>query len=36
MYITNYDQSVNLPYEHGLLEWLQENYPHSQYRVEYV
>jgi len=36
MYITNYDGSVYLPYEDGLLEWLQEHYPHSQYRIEYV
>jgi len=36
MYITNYDGSVNLPYEDGLLEWLQEHYPHSQYRIEHV
>jgi len=36
MYITNYDSSVNLPYEDGLLEWLQERYPHSQYRIEYA
>jgi hypothetical protein len=33
MYITNYDDSVQLPWEEGLLEWLQETYPHSRYRV---
>ena len=32
-YITNYDQSINLPYEDGLLEWLQERYPCSKYRI---
>jgi hypothetical protein len=32
-YITNYDESVNLPYEDGLLEWLQEQYPFSKYRI---
>jgi hypothetical protein len=38
-YITNYDSSVKLPYEDGLLEWLHINYPNSKYRiveVEYV
>ena len=33
MYITNYDNSVNLPYEPGLLEWLVERYPYSKYRI---
>jgi hypothetical protein len=33
MYITNYDDSVQLPWEPGLLEWLQETYPHSKYRI---
>ena len=31
--ITNITGEINLPWEPGLLEWLQENYPASQYRV---
>lgn len=33
IYITNRAHSVNLPYEPGLLEWLQENYPYSGYQL---
>lgn len=32
-YITNQAQSVNLPYEEGMLEWLIEMYPYSKYRI---
>ena len=32
-YITNRYESVVLPWEPGLIEWLQEHYPHSKYRV---
>ena len=32
-YITNKYCSVILPYEPGMLEWLNENYPFSQYRI---
>ena len=32
-YITNRYESVKLPWEPGLVEWLQERYPQSQYRV---
>lgn len=31
--ITNKFNSVFLPYEEGMIEWLMKNYPHSQYRV---
>jgi hypothetical protein len=34
-YITNKYDSIRVPYEPGLLEWLQENYPASQYRIVY-
>lgn len=33
MYITNKYQSIKLPYEPELLEWLQQQYPHSKYEV---
>jgi hypothetical protein len=33
MYITNKYHSVKLPYEPELLAWLQEQYPHSQYKA---
>jgi hypothetical protein len=33
MYITNKFDSIRLPVEPGLLEWLQETYPKSEYRV---
>ena len=33
MIITNITGEIRLPWEPGLLEWLQENYPASQYRV---
>ena len=33
MIITNRTGEINLPWEPGLLEWLHENYPASQYRV---
>jgi hypothetical protein len=32
-YITNKFASVKLPNEPGMLEWLQERYPNSGYRV---
>jgi hypothetical protein len=32
-YITNRYESVKLPWEPGLIEWLQERYPTSQYRI---
>ena len=32
-YITNKYESVRLPCEPGLLEWLQQQYPYSQYRI---
>jgi len=31
--IVNSAETVMLPWEEGLLEWLQETYPHSRYRV---
>ena len=31
--ISNRDRSIQLPAEPGLLEWLQEHYPHSQYHL---
>jgi hypothetical protein len=33
MYITNITGDIKLPYEPGLLEWLQANYPYSKYRI---
>ena len=33
MYITNRTGEINLPWEPGLLEWLQEHYPASQYKI---
>ena len=33
MYITNITGEIKLPWEPGLLEWLQEHYPASKYRV---
>jgi hypothetical protein len=33
IYITNRDGTINLPWEPDLLEWLQTQYPYSQYRV---
>lgn len=32
-YITNRDGSIQLPWEPGLLEWLQDRYPYSQYQL---
>lgn len=32
-YIANYNNTIRLPYEPGLLEWLQERYPRSRYRI---
>jgi len=32
-YITNKYHSVNIPYEEGMIEWLQENYPFSEYKI---
>ena len=33
MYIANHNNTIQLPWEPGLLEWLQETYPYSRYRV---
>ena len=33
-YITNKFESIGLPVEDGLLEWLQENYPASKYFIK--
>jgi hypothetical protein len=33
MYITNKYDSIRLPNEPGMLEWLQERYPYSEYKV---
>lgn len=32
-YITNKFDSIRLPCEEGMLEWLQETYPNSEYRI---
>lgn len=32
-YITNKFDSIRLPFEEGMLEWLLEHYPNSQYRI---
>jgi len=32
-YITNRNRSIELPWEPGLVEWLQKRYPMSQYQV---
>jgi hypothetical protein len=32
-YITNITGEIKLPWEPGLLEWLQEQYPYSKYCV---
>lgn len=32
-YITNKTQSIQLPNEPGMLEWLKENYPNSGYYI---
>jgi hypothetical protein len=34
IYITNKYNSVRLPCEEGLLEWLQQTYPFSQYQLK--
>ena len=31
--ITNRAGDIQMPAEEGLLEWLQENYPYSQYHL---
>jgi hypothetical protein len=31
-YIANKDNTIVYPWEEGLLEWLQDNYPYSCYR----
>lgn len=33
IYITNKFNSIKLPWEPGLLEWLNETYPKSEYRI---
>jgi hypothetical protein len=33
MYITESTGTIQLPYEPGLLEWLQARYPYSKYRI---
>jgi hypothetical protein len=35
-YITNKFESIRLPVEEGLLEWLQEKYPASKYYIKEV
>jgi hypothetical protein len=32
-YITNCYENIVLPWEPGLIEWLQEHYPRSKYRI---
>jgi len=32
-YIANHNNTIQLPWEPGLLEWLQARYPHSRYRI---
>jgi hypothetical protein len=32
-YIANHNRTIQLPWEPGLLEWLQARYPHSGYRI---
>jgi hypothetical protein len=32
-YIANHNDTIQLPWEPGLLEWLQARYPHSRYRI---
>ena len=32
-YITNKAKTVFLPYEEGMIEWLNENYPFSKYYI---
>jgi hypothetical protein len=32
-YIANYNRTIQLPWEPGLLEWLQAQYPRSGYRI---
>jgi len=32
-YITNWEQSVFLPWQEGMIEWLHENYPYSKYHI---
>ena len=33
-YIVNKTGDIRLPYEPGLLEWLQQQYPYSKYHLE--
>jgi hypothetical protein len=32
-YIINKDATIKLPFEEGLLEWLREMYPYSEYCI---
>ena len=32
-YITNKHNTIRFPWEPGLLEWLNENYPYSKYHI---
>jgi hypothetical protein len=32
-YIANHNRTIRLPWEPGLLEWLQTQYPRSGYRI---
>ena len=34
--ISNKTGNIQFPVEEGLLEWLQENYPYSQYHLEEI
>jgi hypothetical protein len=33
MYIANHSNTIQLPWEPGLLEWLQATYPYSRYKI---
>jgi hypothetical protein len=35
-YITNKFNSIRLPYEADLLEWLQQQYPFSKYQIKEI
>ena len=35
-YITNKFESIRLPYDEELLEWLRINYPFSKYQVKEI
>ena len=33
LWIQNKDGTIKLPFEEGLLEWLQKQYPYSKYHI---